>query len=59
MSQETKVTGRQSIYEQEQRPNERNFKKVYNLSKDVCKVVWSTWKEKQGITKIRYEVCHF
>jgi hypothetical protein len=39
MSQETKLTGRQSVYEQEQRPNKQNFKKVYNLSKDIGKVV--------------------
>jgi hypothetical protein len=45
MSQEVKVTGRKSIYEQEQRPNKQNIKKVYNLSKDIFKVVWSTWKE--------------
>jgi hypothetical protein len=46
MSQEVKVTGRQSIYEQEQRPNkQKNIKKVYNLSKDICKVVSSNWKE--------------
>lgn len=59
MSQEVKVAGRQSIYEQEQRPNKQSIKKVYNLSKDIYKVVCSTSKEEQGVTKSGYAVCHF